>query len=452
MARLTLIPGIEGKVLRRGAEGYEHARRGNCWHDAVPDRHPEVIVLASSEDDVVGAVRLARDEGLGIAVRSGGHSWSASHLRDGTVLIDLSNLRRVEIDADTLTATVQPGIKGIELSTMLGRHGLFFPTGHNPGVGIGGYLLQGGFGWSGRDYGPACMSVTAIDAVTADGELVHADETQNADLLWAARGAGPGFFAVVTRFYLTVYPRRPVTMNSIYVFPAAAIPDVLGFVHEVGRRTPAEVIAVITRDPEKGGEPQILLHATAYTETEEQAREQLALFESCPARDRAVSAQLNRLTDHETMTWEGGGVTPDSKRWVADNIGTRADFADLWPTVKDMLETWPAAPTHLAVFNWDHDGQPERPPMAFSVEGDLFYSVYAAWSDPAEDERHTSWVTDHMRAWEPFATGTMLSDENLLNRPFPFMSEANLRRLDDLRAVRDPDGRFVPWLGRPGVG
>jgi FAD/FMN-containing dehydrogenase len=91
---------IEGRVLRRGDYRYESRRRETCWHAGVPDRYPEVIVLANNDDDVVAAVRLAREEGLQIAVRSGGHSWSGSHLRDGTVLIDLSNLRHVAVDRD----------------------------------------------------------------------------------------------------------------------------------------------------------------------------------------------------------------------------------------------------------------------------------------------------------------------------------------------------------------
>src|SRR6202035_1921236 len=97
---------------------------------------------------------------------------------------------------------------GDELLELLAKHDLFFPAGHCPGVGLGGYLLQGGFGWNGRVHGPACMSVEAIDVVLGDGSRVHASEEENADLLWAARGAGPGFFGVVTSFYLRLV-RKP---------------------------------------------------------------------------------------------------------------------------------------------------------------------------------------------------------------------------------------------------
>src|ERR1700716_1284426 len=95
---------------------------------------------------------------------------------------------------------------------------LFFPSGHCMTVGLGGFLLQGGFGWNSRLWGPACASVTAVDVVTADGALVHADETQNSDLLWAARGAGPGFFGVITRFHLRTQPVARAMTHDTWTF------------------------------------------------------------------------------------------------------------------------------------------------------------------------------------------------------------------------------------------
>ncbi|MEW2433250.1 FAD-dependent oxidoreductase [Streptomyces caniferus] len=446
-----MTPRIEGRVLRRGDYRYENLRREACWHAGVPDRYPELIVLANNEDDVVGAVELARREGLRVAVRSGGHSWSASHLRDGTVLIDLSNLRHVTVDRDAMTGTAQPGIKGSELSSMLAGQDLFFPTGHCSGVSLGGYLLQGGFAWAGRAYGPACMSVTGIDAVTAAGEQVHADETENPDLFWAARGAGPGFFAVVTRFYVKLYPRMRVTMNSGYFWPASAAHDVYRFVHEIGRRTPTEINLLCSRDPMTGGEPLIALNATAFTDTEEEAREQLSVYESCPARAQVLTTRLNEVTDTGTLSRFGTDPHYDeTKRYLADNMWTHASFDDLWPNFEEMLKTWPPAPSHLVLFNWGgHEGQPPRPSMAYSVEDELYYALYSAWTDPADDKKYTRWVTDHMRAWEPYASGIQLADENLINRPYRFVTDENLRRLDDLRATWDPDGMFVSWLGRP---
>src|SRR5262249_57100226 len=98
------------------------------------------------------------------------------------------------------TATIQPGVSSRELTSALAEHELAFPVGHCGHVGLSGFLLSGGLGWNSGVWGPACLSITEVEAVTADGRLTRADEGQNADLLWAARGAGPGLFAVVTRF------------------------------------------------------------------------------------------------------------------------------------------------------------------------------------------------------------------------------------------------------------
>jgi FAD/FMN-containing dehydrogenase len=115
LALTPSVTGIVGRVVRRGTEGYEHLRRGAIWHAGVPERFPEVIVFAAGEADVVAAVKLASSLGLHVSVRSGGHSWSGNHLRDDTLLIDLSNLRQVEIDKESMTATVQPGVRGSEV-------------------------------------------------------------------------------------------------------------------------------------------------------------------------------------------------------------------------------------------------------------------------------------------------------------------------------------------------
>ena len=108
------------------------------------------------------------------------------------MLIDLSRLTEVAFDPDSGIARAQPGGKGRELNSKLAEHGLFFPTGHCPTVGVGGYLLQGGWGWNSRVLGPACMSVEAVDVVTAEGEPIHANANENSDFWWAARGSGPG--------------------------------------------------------------------------------------------------------------------------------------------------------------------------------------------------------------------------------------------------------------------
>lgn len=248
---------IEGPVTWRGDEHYEATRQRMVWNALKPNRYPEAIVEATSEADVVAGVDLARSRGLQVAVRAGGHSWVGSPLRDGTLLIDLSSARELAIDEAARSAVVQPAVTSSELAQALAARGLAFPVGHCPSVGISGFLLSGGLGWNSGAWGPACMSLQAIDAVTADGELVHADEDQNAQLLWAARGAGPGFPGVVTRFHLALQPLPRAITTSTYIYGLAELEAVAEWASGVVNSLPPTVeltllIAPAPRDVEAG--------------------------------------------------------------------------------------------------------------------------------------------------------------------------------------------------------
>jgi FAD/FMN-containing dehydrogenase len=446
--------GIKGQVFRRGYSGYEEARRSTVWHAGTPGRFPELIVRAQDEDDVVAAVRLARDEGRKISVRSGGHSWAGSHLRDGVVLIDLSGLRDVSVNAKEMTATAQPGLKGSELDDTLSKQDLFFPIGHCKGVCIGGYLLQGGFAWRGREFGPSCMSVTGIDVVTANAEIVHADETHNAELFWAARGAGPGFFAVVTRYYIKVYRRHMITLKNFYIYPPDVWERFYRWSRSIEGNVPPEVEinTIMYRDESisKDG-PIVSVLATAYADSEQHARDVLSVFETCPVRDRALFAEVGVPTTLGELTSYGSAAHyPAGKRFIADNMWTHASFDDLQPGLKAIQAALPPAPSHMVWFPWTLT--PKRPSMAYSLEDELYIALYAAWDDAADDDKYKSFVTERMRVMEPVSSGIQLADENLINRPRRFVADENLRRIDKVRAVFDPDSRFVSWLGRPAVG
>jgi FAD/FMN-containing dehydrogenase len=439
------------QILRRGEAGYEEARRATVWNGRKPDRFPDVVVRAEREDDVVAAVRLARDEDLRIGVRSGGHSWAGSHVRDGGMLLDVSAMTEVMLDVAGLSATAQPGRRGSELSLQLAEHGLFFPTGHCDTVAIGGYLLQGGYGWDSRVRGPACMSVTAIDVVTADGELVRADAHQHPDLFWAARGAGPGFFGVITRFHLRVYPRPAATLASIYNYPPDTFDEVFTWAREIAPEiAPAVEFMMLTHREESLSTegPVITMLCPAIADSDDAARDALALFETCPARERVLAAVTAVPADINDLTAMSAQMYPPGKRYAADNMWTSAPIEDLLPGLRAIQESLGPAPSHMLWMNWSPASGPARPDMAYSMEDDIYLSLYTVWDDPAEDAARVTWTTERMRAMEPVSTGIQLADENLGNRPWPFAQPANMERLDRVRAAYDPDRRFHPWLGR----
>lgn len=440
----------DGAVFERGEAGYEEARRASVWNARTPPRHPDRIVVAGSEDDVVRTMRAAREDGLRIAVRSGGHSWAGNHVRDGGLLLDLSRLTGVELADDRATAAVQPGCKGDELLRTLAAHDRFFPAGHCPGVGLGGYLLQGGYGWNGRVHGPACMSVEAVDVVTADGQLVRADATQNADLLWAARGAGPGFFGVVTRFHLRLRRRPRVVANSVCTYPLDALEDVFSWAHAIGPQVPRtmELMLVIHRDEQ--GELEIAVTGPMLVDDEAEARAGMALLETCPARSRAKLAVPYVEGALDDLYAGVHAAYPDEHRYATDNMWTHAPVERLLPGLRRIAETMPGAPSHMLWMNWGPGATPApaRPDMAYSCEDDTYIACYAVWQDPAEDEACVAWATERMRELEGVASGIQLADENLGLRPARFASDASMARLDALRAAWDPEGLFHPWMGR----
>ena len=276
----------------RGDEGYEAARRGTVWHQQVPERYPEMIVQAVDADDIVAGIRYAEANDHRVSVVSGGHSFAANHLRDGAVLLDVSRLDKATIDAEKRLAVVGPGKGGSLLMADLEAQGLFFPGGHCKGVCVGGYLLQGGYGWNSRVFGPACESVIGLDVITADGEQIHCDADNHADLYFAARGAGPGFFGVVTSFYLKLYPRPPVCGTSVYVYPWDVADEIYTWARsisaDVDRRV--EMQALATRSvPEMGiDRPAIVFASLAFADSEGEAEAAFAIFGTSPLADKAL--------------------------------------------------------------------------------------------------------------------------------------------------------------------
>ncbi len=441
---------LEGDVYWQGEEGYEELRQAAVFNLRKPDRYPDVIVQPYSEEDVVTAVRLARERGLRVKARAGGHSWTGSSVRDGGMVIDLSGFHEIEVDEAARTATVTPSVRARELNEELRPYGLFFPTAHAPTVGLGGFLLQGGFSWIGGRVGPACASVHAIDVVTADGELIRADETQNTDFLWAARGAGPGFFGVVTRFHLTLQPRPEAIYASGYVYPLEVLDEVLRWSLEIAPSlSPSLELAIFGTTPRLPGGipsddgPALVVASTAMADTAEEAAAALQLLETCPVVEQA-SARLvafpTTLADLYAMADE---IEPEGWRYAVDNMWTDASPEELIPQVRPLFLEQPTPLTHVFWNPWRVQPVPNA---AFSMQARLYVGLYAVWEDEADDAANQEWVTGHMKRLEPLSKGIQLADENLVNRPWPCLSAESSQRLEELRARYDPDGLFHSYL------
>jgi FAD/FMN-containing dehydrogenase len=215
--------GLAGSVVGPGDPSYETARR--VWNHTI-DKWPALVVRAASTDDVARTVRFARSEGRPIAVRGGGHSVAGFSTCDDGIVLDLSQLNDVALDAKSQRAFAGGGTRWKDFDAATQQHGLATTGGLVSSTGISGLTLGGGFGHLVRKYGLTCDNLRSAEVVTADGTVVHASESQNPELFWALRGGG-GNFGVVTRFELDLHPVGPIVLGGPIFYPGDQAIDVM---------------------------------------------------------------------------------------------------------------------------------------------------------------------------------------------------------------------------------
>jgi FAD/FMN-containing dehydrogenase len=194
---------MRGEVFTPADAGYDDASK--IWNGAHDGSRPALVIRCSGPADVISALAYARNNGLEIAVRGGGHSIAGFSTGDGVAVIDLAAMNEVHVDPAARRATVGGGAVWADVDHETQAHGLATTGGLISSTGVAGLTLGGGIGWLMRKYGLACDNLVGADVVTADGRLIHASETENADLLWGLRGGG-GNFGIVTRFEFALHP------------------------------------------------------------------------------------------------------------------------------------------------------------------------------------------------------------------------------------------------------
>jgi FAD/FMN-containing dehydrogenase len=395
---------------------------------------------AEDTEDVIAAVRMARERGLQVTVCSGGHGWSASHLRDEVLLIDVSRLAEITLEAGGERAWAGPGAKGWHLNRQLRERGRMFPAGHHRSVGLGGYLLNGGWGWNARQFGVGCANVSAIDLIDAQGRLIHADESQNSDYLWAARGAGAGFFGVVTRFELKTFALPAIIRFSSFAYGLEDLEAVLGWAMGVTAQVPPNLELIVSC---YGHSPRVFVNATAFADTESEARQLLQLLDTCPCVARAERRREIAAVSLEERLEMTSRADPDGMRYAADNIYTDATAEQLVPYMRELFSSLPSIHSHIFWWNWG----PLRPlpEMALSIQGNIYLACYSVWDNAADDEPMERWVVDQMKRIEHLAVGSKLNDENMVRRPARYFSNAAAARLEQLRSRYDPQRLFASF-------
>jgi FAD/FMN-containing dehydrogenase len=437
-----------GQFLRAGEAGFDAAAVSRIFNERRPARRPAAVLRAADAADVAAGVRLAAAEGLRVAVRAGGHSWAAWSLRDDTLLIDLADFTGLDYDPATGIVTAGPAVRGgLDLDPFLAAHGRFFAGGHCPTVGIGGFLLQGGMGWNCRGWGWAAESIEAMRVVTADGDIVWCSAAENADLFWAARGSGPGFFGVVTAFRLRTRERFRELTQTTYVYPAAVAADVLGWLHEARHDVPAsvELVAVGITPPLPPGVrhdgPVLVVDGVSF----DGGPASLAALGTCPVAGAALAVKAAEPVTIGELRAEQSRANPEGHRYFADNAYLAGPPGELIPAMAPAFTALPTAKSFSLWFDLAHLPARPLPDMALSVQTDIYFATYVVGEEPSRDDLCRSWVSDTMRRLAPFAAGCYLGDSDFTVRTDRFMSDAAWDRFGRIRAARDPGRLFCGY-------
>jgi FAD/FMN-containing dehydrogenase len=427
---------LKGRIHYKDDSQYEIYRKGATWNARKPNRYPSAIVLAESDKDVIAAVKLAKDRGWQVTARSGGHSFTGSHTRDNAVLINISKMKELTADAKARTAVASPAWFGDELNKVLEKDQLIFTTAHDPKVGIGGFVMCGGHSTISRMYGPACANLLAADIVTADGELIHADDKQNSDYFWAIRGAGPGFFGVAVRYYLNLHPLPTVRRMSVWTFQPEHLDDIVMWLGKNENSFPKYLEAVLVGRMAEG-KPVLTLRAGVNGYAEKDAAEAVRIFEGCPALGKATAKRI------DIPMASGGGIIAGSRQ-VLDGVWCSAPPEKILPGWRDAFLS---LPTPQSFMLWLHWGPVQKlPDMAYSIQGDVYLSPNAIYYDAADDARCAAWSAKVIGKLKPVSVGSQMNDENMPVNKGPYLSKENAAKLEVLRKKYDPQRRFTGFL------
>lgn len=409
-------PVVDATLVRPDDPAYDDAR--TVWNGAV-EAYPAAVAYAGDETDVARVVETARETGLGVAVRSGGHSIAGTSTCDGGLVLDCSRLTGVEVDPAAGTATVRPGATLGDVDGATQAHSLATPLGVVPDTGATGLTLGGGTGYLTRAHGLACDRLTRVGLVTADGERVTASADANPDLFRALRGGGGNFgVAVELTFDLVDLDRRLATCDAWYRFGDAAHAAGLlrayrDLLADADRGTNVSPYATVV--PEGEGFPAdavgdlalcfLGVHAGDPDRGEAELRPYRTLDDDALLVDRA------ERMDYLDLQSLLAGDSPQGDRYYWKSVAVPAltdDLVDLtvermraMPGERDTVVVWPlgGAVADLA---------PDETAIPARGEGDVVLNFEATWTDPAADDAHVGWARESVAAVREVVDGPEL--------------------------------------------
>jgi FAD/FMN-containing dehydrogenase len=435
-----LRDGLKGEVVGPDDPGYDEARQ--VFFKGI-DRRPAAVARVAGAEDVARAVTAAREGGLELAVRSGGHSRAGYGTSEGGIVIDLSGMKDLDIDADAKTAWVGTGIKAGEYTTATGEAGLVTGLGDAGSVGLGGITLAGGIGFLVRKNGLTIDDLLAAELVTADGEVVEVSEESEPDLFWAIRG-GESNFGIATRFKLRLHEISEI-VGGMLILPAT--PEVITGFLDAADAAPEELSTIanimvappMPMIPEEAHGKPVLMGLFAYVGPVDQADSVFAPFRTLadPYADMVRPMRYPEL-------YEGPEQEPQlasGNNFFADSLETAHAEAILeeLPKSTAMMKA-----VQLRVLGGALARVPNDASAFAHRDRRLMVNVAAMYADPGEKETHDAWVAGLGEALGKNGAGGYVGflgeeDEESLRAAYP---GGTWERLRGLKRRYDPDNLF----------
>jgi FAD/FMN-containing dehydrogenase len=402
--RVELRGRVSGTLVTRHDVGYDEAR--GVWN-AMIDPHPAAIVRAAGVDDVVATVAVARERGLELAVRGGGHNVAGNGSVDDGLVLDLGDLCSVSVDPAARTVRVEGGATLAHVDAATESHGLAVPLGVISGTGVGGLTLGGGVGWLSRPYGLTVDNLIAAELVTADGRILRASAMEHPELFWALRGGG-GNFGVVTAFTFRAHPLGPQVFAGNLVYRPENWVRAWRALEQWTRELPEEMTTItttITPPPllNMGDDPLLIV---GFTWASPDRAAGLALAD---ALRRAAPPDAEEVGDVRWVDWQSvmDPVFPKGVRAYWRNTS----FDRLDDDVIDVLvrrgreQSWVGTAFDVHHLGGVFGAVPEDA-TPFPQRGARFWmNIYGFWTEPGDDAERVAFVRGVASDMEPFATG-----------------------------------------------
>lgn len=437
---------LRGRVVSRSDSDYDEAR--TIWNSMI-DRRPGLIVRCAGAADIIKTVNFARDNGILLAIRGGGHNIAGNAVCDGGIVLDLSSMRSVRVDPGSRTMRVEPGATLADVDAETQAFGLILPTGINSTTGIAGLTLGGGFGWTTRKFGLTLDNLISMDVVTADGKFVRVSEKEEPDLFWALRGGG-GNFGVVTSFEFRLHDLPGDVLAGLVVHPFADAETVLKQYRQQLEKAPDELTcwAVMRQAPPLPFLPaewhgkEILVLAMCYCGS-------LEAGQAATAGLRGIGKPIaDVVSPMPFASWQQAFdplLTPGARNyWKSQDFAELSDPAIALLT--DAVRKIPGPECEIFIGHvGGAAGRIGREKTAFPQRNSHFVmNVHARWREKAMDQACTGWAKWLFEATKPHAIGTAYVNfmpEDETDRVETAYG-VNYRRLAEIKRRYDPQNLF----------